>query len=63
MSILIDHDNNRSRNFIKRTFWNVRPAKTQIILRICAGWLESALGAFWIDKDGRFRHAGNEDSD
>ena len=41
----------------------VRTAKIQIRLRIRAVWSESLLGAFWIAKDAKFLHAGNEDSD
>ena len=44
----------------KRTLGHVRPAKTQISLRIRA---ESSLGAFWIGKDATFLHADNEDYD
>ena len=35
-----------SRNVRKRTFWHVRPTKTQISLRIRAVWLESSLSAW-----------------
>ena len=52
-----------SRNVIKRTFENVRPAKIQISLRIRAVWSESSQGAYWIAKDVEFLHADNEDSD
>ena len=52
-----------NRNVGKRTFVYVRPAKSQISLRIRAVWSESSLGAFWIAKDARFLHADNEDSD
>ena len=30
----------------RRTFWHMRPAKTQISLRIRAGWLQSSLSAW-----------------
>ena len=35
-----------SRNVRKRTFWNVRPTKTQISLRIRAVWSESSLSTW-----------------
>ena len=41
----------------------MRPAKIQISLRVRAVWSESSLGAFWITKDAKFLHAGNEGSD
>ena len=50
----------------KPTIRVVRPAKTQISLRIrevSSVWSESLLGAFWIEKDAKFLHADNEDSD
>ena len=50
-------------NVRKITFGHVRPAKIQISLRICAGWSESSLGAFWIAKDAKFLPVDNEDSD
>ena len=36
---------NLSRGPAKYTSWYVRPSKTQISLRDCAGWSESTLGA------------------
>ena len=48
---------------VKRTFENVRPAKIQISLRICAIWSESSLAAVWVANDAKCRHAENEDSD
>ena len=44
---------NMSRYARKRTFGHVRPAKSQISLRICTVWSESSLGAFWIAKDAK----------
>ena len=40
-----------SRNIRKRTFWNVRPTKTQISLRIRAilGYLKCAQLRFWSE--------------
>ena len=55
--------NKLSRNVRERTFWQMRPAKIQIRLRICAVWSESSLGAYWIAQDPKFLHADNEDSD
>ena len=43
-------------------FGHVRPAKTQISLRIRAVGSKSSLGAFWIASDAKFLHANNEDS-
>ena len=34
-------------NVRKRAFWNVRPTKTQISLRILAVWSEYLLSAWW----------------
>ena len=51
------------RNVRKRTFGHVRPAKIQISLRIRAVWSESSLTGLWINKDAKFLHADNEDSD
>ena len=50
-----------SRNVRKRTFGHVCPAKFQISMRLRAVWSESSLGAFWIGKDAKFLHEGNED--
>ena len=50
-------------NVKKRTFCHVRQAKIQISLRIRAVWSESSLGAFWIAKDSKFRHADNDGYD
>ena len=52
-----------NRNYRKRTFRHVRPAKTQICLRIRAVWSEFSLGTFRIAKDAKFLHVDNEDSD
>ena len=41
----------------------MRPAKSQISLRIRAVWSESSLCAQWEAKDPRFLHADSEDSD
>ena len=41
----------------------MRPTRIQISLHICAVWLESSLGAFWIARDAKFLHAENEDFD
>ena len=38
------------RNVTKCTFWHMRPAKTQIRLRVRAVWSESSLGTTWILK-------------
>ena len=38
-------------------------AQRRLSQRICAVWLESSLGAFWIAKDAKFLHADNKDSD
>ena len=50
-----------SRNVRKHTFGHVRPAKTQIRLRIRVVWSESALGAFQKAKDAKFPHADNDE--
>ena len=50
-------------NVRKRVFGNMRPARIQSSLRICAVWLEPSLGEFWIAKEARFLHLGNEYSD
>ena len=47
----------------RNTSGSVRPVQIQISLRIRAVWSEPSLGAFWIAKDSKFRHADNEDSD
>ena len=47
----------------KRTLRHMRPAMTQINLRIRAVWSESSLGALWIDDGSKFLQAGREDSD
>ena len=47
----------------KYTIAQVREAKIQIGLRICAVWSESSLGAIWIAKDAKFLNANKEDSD
>ena len=49
------------RNVRKHAFGHVRPVKIQISLRICAGWSESSLGAWWIARDAIFLHADKED--
>ena len=49
--VILEHlatsSNNSSRNVRKRTFWHVRPPKTQISLCIRAVWSESSMFA-WI---------------
>ena len=52
-----------SRRMTKPTKWHVRPAKTQISLRIRPVWSESSLCAQWVAKDQRFFHADSEDSE
>ena len=52
-----------SLNVRKRTFDHVRTANIQISLRMVAVWSESSPGAFWVDKDAKFLHAVDEDSD
>ena len=52
-----------SLNVRKHSFGQVRPAKIQISLYICAVWSESSLVAFYKAKDARFLHVDNEDSD
>ena len=47
----------------KRTFWNVRPTKTQISLRIRAVWSESSLSARRNFASLAIRNAPSEDSD
>ena len=39
----------------------LRPLNSQISLCICAVWLESSLGAFWIVKDTKLLHVDNQD--
>ena len=39
-----------NRGTVKATTWHVRPAKTQISLRIRAVWSESSLGALKVAK-------------
>ena len=51
-----------NRNIKNHTFENVRPAKIQISLRICAVCSETSLNAFWIAKDAMFIRDDNEDS-
>ena len=50
-----------SRSVSKRTFGHVLQAKILISLRMCAGWPESSLGAFWIVSGAKVLHADNED--
>ena len=42
---------------------HVRPAKTQISLRIRAVWSESSQGTLWVAKDLKRLHTDIEDSD
>ena len=52
-----------SPNVRKRTFWHVRPMKTQISLRIHAVWLESSLSAWRNFASLAIQNAPREDSD
>ena len=47
-------------NVRKRTMWNVRPAKTQIRLRIRAVWSESSLGALNTVNDPKVFFSGGQ---
>ena len=51
------------RRVSKRTFWNVRPAKIHISLRICAVWSESSLSAWWHFASSAIQNAPSEHSD
>ena len=44
------------------TFGHVGSVNIQIYLRMRVVWWEFSQGAFWIAKDRKFLHAGNEDS-
>ena len=52
-----------NRNVRKRTFWYVRPTKTQISLRIRAVWSESSLSAWRNFVFLAIQNALSEDSD
>ena len=47
----------------KRTFWHVRPLKTQISLRIRAVWLVSSLSVWKNFASMAIKNAPSEDSD
>ena len=52
-----------SRSVRKRTFGHENRTKIQISVRMREIWSESSFAAFWIDKNAKFLHVDNEDSD
>ena len=50
-----------SRGTAFTTTWHVRPAKTQISLRIRAVWSESSHGAVWVANNPKNLQADSED--
>ena len=53
---------NTNRKARKRTYWHVRPTKTQISLRIRTVWLESSLSAWRNVASLAIQNAPSEDS-